>query len=1279
MRRPARYLLIGLPIALAVAAGVLLLVVLRTGSGASWALARAEAAFGHDLSVERVSGSLLGGLDLQGLRYRGAGFELYVESVHADLGLGFNPPVIHVKRLQAGPARLTLLERPESPDNAAIDPAGLLGRLRLPLLLDVDAAQVHDLEITRAGGAHLYGFSSVELTGHWFESLENFRISWLGDTVNGTLGGRIQLHEPFIHHLELQAEAPPLEQSFRLSVDGDARRTAVQLSSPTLGLQAAGSIEAPLGPVEAGLNFEIGHLDLPGAGAAANRLTGIKGTLAFSGGVFRVQGGGELDGYGLPPMRLELQGQGDWRALDVEHLTASGQGIEASAAGRLGLEDWPSASLDVDLHSFDPSVLGAAWPSESPLTGRLTLHWSGDSVRLDDIRIEPRGGSAEVTGLAAIDPASRQMTAELAWQNLVWPLPPAQALASSPAGSATLAGDLDAWTFTSQLDLQSPRYPGGTFKLSGKGSANTAEIRIESGEALGGSLDGTASLNWEDGIRWSADLNVRNLASENLSSEWPGRLNAQLSLAEDRELQRLELHFRELQGVVREAPVTGQGGLIVDPRGLRLEQVELTAGDARVSASGSLQGAEGIRFDLAVPGPGLAASLLGGQFTGHGRFAPAAEPPVVDLDLEGREITWGSLSMGGLTVKPMQAGRPAGMALTAEATDIVVGERKLPEAYLSLQGDRTRQTLGLRAVKGDFELNAELVGSLADWSRLPDFAWQGQLSRLSLVQGLQPLATLRAPAALSVTPAEWSIAGACLDLAESGGICVTAAERGAGNRQLDLAMSRVPLNLARYAVGPDFEFTQRADGEFHWQQVAGRRPSGAASLDLSPGRFGNVEDPDAMLETGPGYFGFEMQDGDLNSGRLQLPLPGVGSIDADFNIANVRLDGSGQLQGQARIRVDDIGSLENLTASLEGLQGSFQADLSLAGTVGDPLLRGTVTLRGGEFDYPNFGTRLKNLQLDGQVDAGEVLRLGGGFDAGEGHADLQATVDLSELFNPSLSLDLAGHNLRLVDMANMSVDADTDLVMGWRGGNTWINGEVTIPRARLSPATSITRRVSESQDVVVVAGKLPAAEQAVESAPSTLSGGVGITLGDDVRFATDLADMKLGGRVELNWQDSPVPTGNGAISVQGEIRAFGPSLQVEEGFVRFPDVPVDNPRLDIRAERDIYGNSQIHLAGVAITGTARRPVIEAYTRPETTQDRAWALLITGSDFDYSQGIGALDVGTYVAPKLYVSYGISLFEDENVVSARYDLKKGFGVKATTGKRETGIDISYTVDR
>jgi translocation and assembly module TamB len=73
------------------------------------------------------------------------------------------------------------------------------------------------------------------------------------------------------------------------------------------------------------------------------------------------------------------------------------------------------------------------------------------------------------------------------------------------------------------------------------------------------------------------------------------------------------------------------------------------------------------------------------------------------------------------------------------------------------------------------------------------------------------------------------------------------------------------------------------------------------------------------------------------------------------------------------------------------------------------------------------------------------------------------------------------------------------------------------------------------------------------------------------------------------------------------------------------------------------------------------------------------LLLTGSDFDYEQGTGSVQVGMYVAPKLYVSYGIGLFDEQYVISARYDLGKGIGIKTTSGQRETGADVTYTIEK
>ncbi|NIW23990.1 MAG: hypothetical protein GWN29_05130, partial [Gammaproteobacteria bacterium] len=109
------------------------------------------------------------------------------------------------------------------------------------------------------------------------------------------------------------------------------------------------------------------------------------------------------------------------------------------------------------------------------------------------------------------------------------------------------------------------------------------------------------------------------------------------------------------------------------------------------------------------------------------------------------------------------------------------------------------------------------------------------------------------------------------------------------------------------------------------------------------------------------------------------------------------------------------------------------------------------------------------------------------------------------------------------------------------------------------------------------------------------------------------------GSTLLTWSGDPMPMANGRFDVDGEILAFGQRLEISEGSVRFPDVPADDPYLRIRAEREIFGNTQVRRAGVLVAGSVSRPTIEAYTTPITTEERALTLLVTGSDFDYERG------------------------------------------------------------
>ena len=161
-----------------------------------------------------------------------------------------------------------------------------------------------------------------------------------------------------------------------------------------------------------------------------------------------------------------------------------------------------------------------------------------------------------------------------------------------------------------------------------------------------------------------------------------------------------------------------------------------------------------------------------------------------------------------------------------------------------------------------------------------------------------------------------------------------------------------------------------------------------------------------------------------------------------------------------------------------------------------------------------------------------------------------------------------------------------------------MDGQVDVPHARIKPQNIGINRVSESNDVVIVKGELPEGPAAGKSSTDMrFNGAVELSLGNDVVVDLDVAYSKLSGSAVFSWNGPPMPTANGRYVLTGEILAYGQKLEISEGAIRFPNVPAGNPNLRIRAEREIFGNSQVRRAGVLVSGSASRPTIEAFTTP----------------------------------------------------------------------------------
>jgi len=167
----------------------------------------------------------------------------------------------------------------------------------------------------------------------------------------------------------------------------------------------------------------------------------------------------------------------------------------------------------------------------------------------------------------------------------------------------------------------------------------------------------------------------------------------------------------------------------------------------------------------------------------------------------------------------------------------------------------------------------------------------------------------------------------------------------------------------------------------------------------------------------------------------------------------------------------------------------------------------------------------------------------------------------------------------------------------------------------------------------------------------------------------------------------------------------------ERGRLIFGGGPISNPGLDLRVSRTASDGT---IAGFQITGTAEAPVLTLFSTPAKSQSDALSyimfgkpatettgnasaaglaagqLSVQGTDMLARGAAGKLGIqdasveskegslqeaslflGTYLSPKLYVSYGIGLFKSETTIRMRYKMSTHWSVQTESGSARSGL--------
>ena len=1266
---------------------------MHTEAAARWLLKTAARASDGAFVYADSNGTLAGGLrvanpgfDQPGIEITASEFVFSVEPEWLSLTLELRQAAVDGLTIH----RATEPGGPAIPAETGSDVERVLEALALPVTLRLDDFRVHGLRLIEDNRT-VVEIDAVRTTASWGRQwvVESFKLS--SDMLEASAEGRLVLRAPFDTEFRAELKAQPAltglatEFAASLEAEGSLEALTAKARIDPWNARVTAGFEQLLDEPAFELDGQVELIRLPVSEAGVLRIEALRAEARGTAAAYRFTIDSRL-GYvtdaRTESVAITASGTGSTSALRfdpavVEH--AAGKldivgdyAMPATFQGAVGLTDGTLAHWLED------------WPEGKTIGGRFQLDASPEHLSIDNGRLTLEGAPAEANFSANLDAAEESFSIDIEWAELGWPLGSDAPQLTSARGSAELDGRLDDWQGRAGLALEAPGVAAGELGIAASGDRESALLDIVEGRVLGGSIAGRSALNWRDGGSWQASLAIADLETGALFPSWPGYVTADVETTGTAAPLTFTLDVNRLEGELIERRLSGGGRFEGSPRGIQARDFRLEHGSSRLLLSGSPQTTEGLEFEVELDELAIYNRRAAGDLRASGRVtravgAASPAPWQIAVSADSRELSWDSLLLEELVLAV--GAEPNGEArLTAAATGGSMGD--LPFAALQLEAGvgRDAQALSVRLEPLGNAVALSISGAFEDNSNPYSSPWRGQLDVLDIQSGEGGEASLRQPAVVELSAARAEIRDFCLRGDPGSEFCAGLSWQESGAFELSASGEDVPLNAVNAWLPSDFVFEQRMSGSLDWRRSGSGELSGRAAIDTTPGRIVSRIDEARDLETGQGSFAFDVRNGELLSAELTLPLPGTGYVVGELALDNITAGRSSGVDGQLHVQLRDLDLFNVLLPDVHGARGELAAEFVLGGSLGEPELNGVGRLANGALSYSPLGLNLDDLELDVAVNGFRQLEVQGGFRAGDGRGTINVVGTSSGIDDWALRADVRGQQLTLVDLPDVRAVANLGIEMDYRHNRLDINGEVDIPSASILPANLASTPVSESRDVVIVAGSLPGADDKSDSARElSVHGLMTLALGDDVRVKLDLAEARVTGSTDFTWSGGALPVGSGRYDVRGNVEAFGQVLDISEGAIRFPDVPADDPLLRVRATREIYGNSEIKRAGVLVSGTLKQPRIEAYTDPPTTEERALALLVTGNDFNVEEGVGSVDFGTYIAPRLFLSYGVGVFDRENVISARYDLNEGFGIRATSGAKESGFDLTYRIER
>jgi len=1250
-----------------------------TQPGAKWTLNRAAGAL-QTLEWESLEGDLRSGLVVRGLELSQAGTNVRLAEVELSVRVSLPPgAAVDVDWLRIKDGQIQL---PPPAEQAVSDEPLALPDLSSPIPVRIHEFALDNISIQPSAQEEPpIEINRVRLIATIDDRLTVQTLDVELPDLTASASGTLALSHPFQSELSFSASARfenGIEYILAADLNGDLQNMSIDLALSGPG-EVTGIVEVvdPLRnlDVDASLAGHLGgwpDLDLG--------VDGIEIDVKGSPQAWQLALGGRLIGTGIPENQWRFDLSGDLERIQIRQGQINTLGGEVSLNGDVDLVAGPEASIQLSASDINPSEFVPDWPEAARLSGRMDLAASPTRVAVNNLDLSAPPTTLSLSGSGHWLLEEEALSLSLDWRDLTWPpkLDDAEVLFESRSGSLRMSGPISDWRL--ELDswlklLDQPEIELGVRAGGDQDTARIEQLIAEAGAA--GRVEATGDVRLQPEPAANLALLVSDLDTGRFLSELPGRVNADLELSVIAP-ETIGINVRSLAGQLRNQPLSGQGKIAFKRDQPEAGNLALALGDNGLSLSST----NGRVWDLDLTASALhqLAPSLNGQLDLNGQ-----------IDLEEGNARWqaalenagfGEIFLRQATIESdmeWRDERPGGQIVLA-ATDLDLNPwDRIEQLEFTFQGhcDDHQGQLNLVSQRGNLDVG--LNGALNSCVLTEMNAWAGRLSRLYLANTIAGDWSLDEALEVAIAGENIRTGNACLveTAKREGKLCLNRLEMGDGG-QIELAIVQMPMDLLLVPLDPIVTLTTPLSGQVQagWTTTGGLENL-SGEFNLGPGVLQPLGADTSLLGIDSVRLAFQPEAESMKV-SLEALLEGNSSINGEARLLDLNDFSSSTLDAAVRLDLPDIGVFNRLVTDLDELGGRLNSEARLSGSLLAPELDGRVTLSEGLIVNAPLGLRVENIDLT--VEGTETSAdLSGSMRSGDGTATVLGRLELIE-GQWAIDAQLSGEQFDFANVDWLKLRASPELHVQRSGsGLTTIDGDIRVDHLRAGVPPGAAERVTTSDDVRV-RGEVDEQDENTGVA-NQLMGRLGLDLGNDARLSAMGMQAALAGGLELNWDGQRIePVASGIITIpEGSYRAYGQNLEIEDGEIIFTGHAVDNPRLDIEAIREIFGDPLVEAAGVRIRGNAQTPNINLFTDPPTSEEKALAYVVTGANFDHASGQAAVNIGFYLLPKLFVSYGIGLFEAGNVLSGRYELSRRWGVRVVSGERDTGVDLSYAIDR